>query len=81
MSFELTAENIPFNKKIFALSVGHTEECVDETVYSMSLHFSEACSKANLNMAEAFKAITIAQFEDYLCNILEQKYCNCFKRN
>ena len=80
MSYDLTTENIPFDKKIFALSVGHTTDCVDETVYTMSLLFSEACSKANLNSNESLKSVTISEFEYYLCKILEEKLCDCFKR-
>ncbi len=80
MPTDPTTENMPFNKQIFSLSVGHTPDCVDETVYTMSLLFSEACLKSNLSVEAAFESIKINEFEYYLTKILEEKICDCFKK-
>ena len=80
MSFGLTTDNSQYYRKLYALSVGHTVDCIDDTVYTMALIFSDNCIKSNISLEDAFENIDVTKFDYHLQNILEQKICDCFRK-
>ena len=79
MADEITSDNIGLYKKAFSLSVGHTEECVEETVQEMANMINTVCESLNAPSDKVMDGIGLEQFDDALKQILEEKDCDCFK--
>ena len=80
MADVVTQENAPAFRKTFALSVGHTEDCIEETVTDMAGLLSKVCVTYEAPIDEIIEQIGVERFDTHLRKILEQKECDCFKR-
>jgi len=69
-------------KKMFALSHGHTEECVDETIQNMVTVLSHMSKGFNISLEEVLLQMGAERIEEKISQILEQKNCECLvKKN
>lgn len=66
--------------KIFALSVGHTEQCVEETIATVVLQIEQVCSLINIPIEKFFMIIGQNIIEQRICDLLDQKDCDCLKQ-
>lgn len=67
----------------FCDDVGHTNECVDETVKEMAQLVAKVCSSFGISSVDEFieKAIGVEKFDKHLREILQDKKCDCKKRD
>lgn len=69
-------------KKMFALSHGHSEECVDETIQSLVSVLQHMCKGFNISLEEVLLQMGAEHIENRISQILEEKECECLvKRN
>ena len=67
---------------MFALSHGHTEECVDETIQNMVTVLSHMSKGFNISLEEVLLQMGAERIEEKISQILEQKNCECLvKKN
>lgn len=78
MSCDLTTDNTQYYRKLYSLSVGHSVDCIDETIHTMALIFSDVHIKAGIDLDNMFEDIDAQKFDYYLQRILENKICDCF---
>jgi hypothetical protein len=79
MSSGFTLENTPY-RRIYALSVGHTVECIDDSINALTLVYASKCIKENIPMENLFTNFTILTFDYILKQTLENKICSCFRK-
>jgi len=74
---DLTAENEQDFKDRFCFDVGHTNKCVDDTVYEMSIQLRELAYTQNKSPSEYLNVMTVEEFDGKLRHLLQTKACNC----
>lgn len=74
---ELTRENEEDFKNKFASMVGHTTECIEDTVNSMSASLHIECLANDTNVTDALNNLSIEDFDNDLRDLLFKKNCSC----
>lgn len=81
MSDIVTPQNEDKWRIQFAKDVGHTYDCVYETVFDMSELFRKVCKAFDIedSIEEILETIPVECFDKHLREILDSKECNCKK--
>lgn len=74
---EITPENEQEFRDQFCTEVGHSNECVDDTVHEMSLQLKEYAFSKRIDPSAYLKSLTVEEFDQKLKHLLMIKACNC----
>ena len=79
MSELVTKDNIKQFQQAFALTEGHTMDCVDETVEQMANLLKTTCMIQQVPVEAIVESMDVEDFDVKLRKILQSKDCNCNK--
>lgn len=65
---------------MFALSHGHTEECVEHSIQALISTLNHICMNFQVPLEEVLVQMGADAIEDRLAKILEEKDCDCLKQ-
>jgi hypothetical protein len=63
----------------FSKEIGHTMDCIDETITDMAIIFAKVCSSFAKGGIpdQVLASMDVEQFDEHIRKILETKECNC----
>jgi len=74
---EITEENKKDFEDQFCKSVGHSNDCVRDTVEHMADMLQAKCKKKNLDPNDILKEMSVEDFDAEIRLALNSKACNC----
>jgi hypothetical protein len=74
---EITAENERNLRDQFCNEVGHTDECVNDTVGVMASQLREKAYSEHMHPADYLKTMSLVEFDERLRGLLLVKTCDC----
>jgi len=76
---EITPENQQNLRDQFCNEVGHSNDCVNETVHQISDHYRHDALSQGIHPAKYLDTVSIEEFDRKLRQLLFDKPCTCGK--